>query len=608
VTRDQILTLVILGGMIVLFLSNRLRYDLVGLLGLLAAVAAGVVPADHAFAGFANPVLALIAAALVVSAAIGQSGAVEVLLRWLNPLLRWKRLQVGVLVACVALLSAFMKNVGALAIFIPAAMQVARRGNRSPSEFLMPLGFASLLGGSCTLIGTSPNLLVSSVRQNLVGAPFAMFDFTPVGAGIALLGTLFLAVGWRLVPRRRSRLSDAPFPVEDYTSELRVGRNSAYIGRTVGAIEELSGGAVSVIAVIRQDQRRHIPSSRWPVHPDDVLVVEAEPQAIEQFARDGNLEVVGGEERPAAAAPAATVEVEKPTGAEERKPAHLDVVEAVVSAASPLIGRSAAELHLREVYGVNVLAISQRERGPRMPLRLRRTRFQLGDVIVLQGYPDALFDTVSALGCLPLAERQLRLGRPRKLLLPLAILMIAMVATGFELVPAPIAFVAAAVAIVLTGLLPLDEAYGAIDWPILLMIGAMIPVGEAVSTTGTASLIAGALSHLAMILPAYGILALILAASMLAAPVLHHAPAVLVMGPIAASLAQKLGYHVDPFLMAVAVGAGSDFLSPIGHQSNTLVMGLGGYRFGDYWRLGLPLSLLVVGLGVPLILIFWPLH
>jgi di/tricarboxylate transporter len=284
----------------------------------------------------------------------------------------------------------------------------------------------------------------------------------------------------------------------------------------------------------------------------------------------------------------------------------LDVVEAVITPDSPLIGRSAAELHLRERHGVNVLAISRR--GRRNRARLRRMRFQLGDVIVFQGYADMVYDALGALGCLPLAERQLTLGRPRQLALPLAILAAAMIASGFELVPAAIAFVAAALAVTLLRLLPVAESYAAIEWPILIMIGAMIPFGEAVVRTGTADLAAGGLARLAGVVPPYGILALILVTSMLVTPVVHHAPAVLIMGPIAASLAQKLGCHVDPFLMAVAVGAGSDFLSPIGHQSNTLVMGPGGYHFADYWHLGLPLSLLVVGLGVPLILIFWPLN
>jgi di/tricarboxylate transporter len=606
-TRDQILILAILAGMTVLFLSNRLRYDMVGLLGLVAAIFAGIVPADHAFSGFANPVLPLIAGALVVSASIGQSGAVEILLRWLNPVLRPKELQVGVLVGCVTFLSALMKNVGALAIFLPAAVQVARRNQRSPSEFMMPLAFASLLGGSMTLIGTSPNMLISSVRQDLVGAPFGMFDFTPVGAGIALFGVLFLTFGWRLIPKRRRATTDAAFSVEDYTSELRVGKTSAYVGRTVGDVEELSGGAVSVIAVIRDDARRYIPGSSWALRPEDVLVVEAEPQAIEQLARDGNLEVVGGEEAPAGAVPSTGKETKAATPpADHVPPTQLEVIEAYVTPDSRLIGRSAAELHLRERHGVNVLAISRR--GRRTRARLRRMRFQLGDVIVFQGYAGTVYDTLATLGCLPLAERQLTLGRPRQLALPLAILALAMIASGFELVPAAVAFLTAALVIVLLRLIPVAESYLAIEWPILVMIGAMIPVGEAVAKTGTADLIANELSQLAAVLPPYGILGVILAASMLITPIVHHAPAVLVMGPIAASLAHKLGYHIDPFLMAVSIGAGSDFLSPIGHQSNTLVMGPGGYRFGDYWHLGLPLSLIVVVLGVPLILLFWPLQ
>ena len=624
-TRDQILTVLILCGLIVLFLWDRLRYDLVALLALLAAVGCGVVPADKAFNGFSNPILPLIGAALIVSVAIGQSGAIEVLLRWLAPLMRSKELQVGVLVACVALLSAFMKNIGALAIFISAAIQVARRNNRSPSEFLMPLSFASLLGGSMTLIGTSPNLLISAVRQELTGQPFHMFDFMPVGAGIAVCGVLFLAVGWRLLPHgRRGSASGANFSIEDYTSELRLTEKSPFVGRTVGEIEKLSGGDIGIVGLIRGDNRRQIPTRRWKLYAGDLLTVEADPQALEQFARDGNLELVGTERAPEklpervlelVAQDARVVAKGKPSPGAGETPApeqassterELSIVEAVIAAGSDLIDRTAATLHLRERYGVNVLAIGRR--GRRRGTRLRQTRFKVGDAIVLQGHTSRLPDILLALGCLPLAERALNLGRRRQMFLPLGILAVAILLSGFEIVPAAIAFVGAAVALALFGLVTLKEAYAAVEWPILMLIGALIPIGEAVQQNGTAKLIAtelsGGLSHM----PSYAILAALIAATMLVTPILHHAAAVLVMGPIAASLAQQLGYNIDPFLMAVAFGAGSDFLTPIGHQSNTLVMGLGGYRFGDYWKLGLPLSLMVVVLGVPLIMLFWPLR
>lgn len=614
--RAQILTLVVLGGLIALFLWDRLRYDLVALLALLASVACGIVPKDHAFSGFANPVLPLVAAALIVSVAIGQSGAIEILLRWLKPLLGSKAAQVGVLVGCVTLLSAFVKNIGALAIFIPAAIQVARRNGRAPSEFLMPLSFASLLGGSMTLIGTSPNLLISTVRQELVGEPFHMFDFTPVSGGIAILGGLFLAFGWRLIPKGLRGTADiGGFTIEDYTSELRVIARSPFVGRTVGEVERLTGGDVGIVGLIREGgQRRQIPTRRWKLYANDVLVVEAEPQVIEQFARDGNLELVGTEKKPeklpdniAANATAPRRTGKKP--APERPPAddhELTVVEAIVTAGSDLIGHSASELHLRERYGVNVLGIGRR--GRLRSSRLHQQRFEAGDAVVLQGHTSRMPDILLALGCLPLAERELKLGQPRRLILPLVILALAVGASGLELVPVDIAFVAAAVALVLFGLLSLKEAYAAVEWPILILLGCLIPIGQAVEQTGTAKSIASSLSGAGAFLPSYAILAAVLVVTMLITPILHHAAAVLVMGPIAASLAQMLGYKLDPFLIAVALGAGSDFLSPIGHQSNTLVMGLGGYRFGDYWKLGLPLSVLVVVMGVPLIMLFWPLH
>jgi di/tricarboxylate transporter len=410
VTRHEVATLAVLAGMTALFFWDRLRSDVVALLALLTAVLTGIVPAEHAFSGFAEPVLPLIAGALVVSAAIAKSGAVEVLVRWLTPLLRSPSMQVGVLVTCVAGLSAFMKNVGALAIFIPVGFQVARRNDRAPSEFLMPLSFASLLGGSITLIGTSPHMLAATVRQQLTGTPFHIFDFTPVAAGTAICGVLFLAFGWRLIPHgRRSAAADAAFKIEDYSSEIRISPESSLVGRTVAQIEEAAQGDVTVTAIVRDEYRRYVPGGSWAVLPEDLLVVEADPQALQQFIDENRLELVGSQELP---------EIEE--GSEEPKrefalvPAEMDpnrlaVVEAVIAAGSQLIGHSAAELHLREHHGVNVLAIGRR--GRRMTVRLRRVKFRLGDAILFQGRRAAINETIAALGCLPLAERGLRLGR-----------------------------------------------------------------------------------------------------------------------------------------------------------------------------------------------------
>jgi di/tricarboxylate transporter len=599
-THQQIIIFAILAGVLVLFVWDRLRYDVVALLALLAAVLTGVVPADHAFRGFSNEVIPLIAGALVVSAAIGNSGLIDALTRRLAPILRTPDLQVGTLVAIVTALSAFMKNIGALAIFLPIAIQVAQRAKRSPSELLMPLSFGSLLGGLATLIGTSPNILIAEIRKQIEGAPFQMFDFTPVGAGIAVCGVLFLGFGWRLLPRGRHGRTpkEQLFTIDNYTSEVVIPEGTPMVGQTVADLEEKAEGELTVRAVVRNEFRRYVPSGDWQLRAGDILVVESDPQRLDDVLAQAKLELVGSREVPA--------EDKGEVSPEEKTAGRIGVVEAVVAPSSRMIGASPAQLRLRERHGVNLLAVSRAGRSA--PARLGRMRFRSGDVVVLQGNREALPDTLADLGCLPLAERNLRLGKPRQVALPALILVAAMLAASTGAMPAAIAFVAAATLIALLGILSLKEIYERIEWPILVLLGALIPLGEAVRETGASDLIAGAISGLAGGLPPFAMLGLVLVITMLLTPILHHAAAVIVMGPIAASIAAHLGLRIDPFLMAVAVGAGCDFLSPIGHQCNTLVLGPGGYRFRDYWRLGLPLSTIVVVVGVPLIMVFWPLR
>lgn len=591
-TTQQILIFAILAAMLVLFLWDRLRYDVVALLALLAAVLTGIIPPDKAFAGFSNEVVPLIAGALVVSTAIGNSGLVDSLVRRIAPYLKSPDLQVGALVALVTMLSAFMKNIGALAIFLPVAFQLAQREHRSPSEFLMPLSFGSLVGGLATLIGTSPNILIAGIRKELVGEPFSMFDFTPVGAGIAVCGIAFLAFGWRLLPRGRKPQTspEAVFKLEDYTAEAMVPADSPMVGRTVGDLEALGEGELRITAIIREQSRRYVPASGWTLFENDILVIESAPHLLDSVVETAKLELVGSKDLPS----------------ETQRAGNLGNVEAVVTADSVMVGASSAQLRLRERYGVNLLAMSRQ--GRRTTARLRSIRFKAGDVVVLQGAVAAMSDTLARLGCLPLAERNLRFGKPRQQVLSLAILAVAMIVSALEIVPVAVAFVAAATLVALFRILTLREVYDAIEWPILVLLGALIPVGEAVRYTGATDLIAGWISSLVVHLPGFGALALIMLITMLLTPILHHAAAVIVMGPVAAALAKQLGFAIDPFLMAVAVGAGSDFLSPIGHQCNTLVLGPGGYRFADYWRLGLPLSTIVLVVGVPLIMVVWPLR
>jgi di/tricarboxylate transporter len=590
-TLPQVISLAILAGLLVLFIWDKLRFDIIALLALLAAVACGIVPANKAFSGFSNSLLPLIASALVVSNAVGKSGLIEQVVRFMRPVLQRPSLQIGALTSAVAFLSAIVKNIGALAIFLPIAVQVARRNKRAVGEFLMPMSFGSLAGGMMTLIGTSPNIIASSLRQELLGQPYRMFDFLPVGLGITLIAIAFLSFGWRLLPiRGKAQDSDAPFQVEDYLSELHVLEKSALVGKTLAEIEETSEGSISVTAIIREGRRRYTPARHWRIFADDILMVESNPQDLQSLVQTAGVELVGPEE--------ATTDR---TGT-----ADTVVVEAVIMAESAMIGRTGVELRLRSRYGVSLVAMSRA--GRRTTTRLAHTPFATGDVIALQGPADGMNETLSSLGCLPLAERNLQLGRPRKLVVTTLILLGCVAASATEMVPPELAFTAGAVLSVLCGILSLREAYEAIDWPILVLLGSLIPVGEAIRSTGTTDLIAGWISHASAALPIPATLAMLLVITMLLTPLVHHAAAVIVMGPVAVAIAQQLGINGDPLLIAVAVGASCDFLSPIGHQCNTLVMGPGGYRFGDYWHLGLPLSILVVLLGTPLILAVWPLH
>jgi di/tricarboxylate transporter len=591
-TLQQGLAFAIVGAMMVLFVWGRLRYDVVAMLALFAAVVTGIVPAKDAFTGFSDDVVIIVATALLVSAAVAKSGVTEQIMRPLAPYLTSTRAQVFTLVFAVIALSTFIKNVGALAIMMPVAFQLAKRSNTSPSQLLMPLAFGSLIGGLITLVGTSPNVIVARVRQEIVGRPFEMFDYAPVGLAIAAAGLICLTLTYWLLPRdRRGGTSlDAAINIENYLAELRVPPESPLVGQRARDVEVLAEGAATLTTVVRERFRRYKPTAALRLQAGDVLLLEGEPEALERVVARGGLSLAGqGDDAAAAEGDSDTV----------------GVVEGVVTGDSMLIGTTPSQLGLRERFQVHLLAISRS--GQRITQRLRSVRFQAGDVVVIQGRFEVLPEALKDLGILPLAERDLALGRGRKRWIPVIILAVAMIAVAFKLLPIAIAFFGASLALLLTKSLSLREAYEAVEWPILVLLGALIPVSEAVRTTGATELIAGWLSIGADGLPPMGALALIMVAAMAVTPFLNNAATVLMMAPIAATLASKLGLNPDPFLMAVAVGAACDFLTPFGHQCNTLVMGPGGYRFSDYWKLGLPLSILVVLIGVPTIAAVWQL-
>jgi di/tricarboxylate transporter len=584
----------LIGLMMAAFVWGRFRYDLVAMVALLSAVLIGIVPADKAFSGFSDDIIAIIASALVVSAAVARSGIVERALKPIAPYLTTKSIQVVVLAGAVAALSGFVKNIGALAMLMPVAFALARKNETSPSVYLMPMAFGSLLGGIVTLVGTSPNILVSRVRQEITGEPFSMFDFTPVGLVLALAGIAFLAVGWRLLPSNRKGAAsiEAAFNLEGYTTEAVVQPKTDTVGKTVGQFEKLSGQDVEVLMLVRKGGRRYAPTEKTELRAGDVLLLEGEPEALERVVADAKLQLATASSRKS------KKEVDTPAD-------DLGVMEAVVTQDSVLAGSNAQQSKLYHKHHVTLLAVSRA--GARIRTQLRSVRLRPGDVVVLRGNLTEMPEALGELGLLPLAERTVSLGSTRRSIMPILVLAVAMLLVALGYLPIAIAFFGTAVVLLLIRSITLKEAYAAVEWPILILIGALIPVSDALRSTGGTELIAALLSQAGDYLNGYTALLLIMAAAMAVTPFLNNAATVLVMGPIAAAFAAKLGYRIEPFLMAVAIGAACDFLTPIGHQSNTLVMGPGGYRFGDYWRLGAPLSLLVLIVGVPLIAFFWPL-
>ncbi len=590
-TTPQLLSVSLVAAMMAAFLWGRLRYDIVAMLALLAGVAVGIVPTGDAFKGFSDDIVIIVGSALVLSAAVARSRVIERLLTKVAPNIGSTQAQVALLVVIVAVMSAIIKNIGALAMMLPIAYQLARKGGISPSVFLMPMAFASLLGGIVTLVGTSPNVIVARVRAELGGQPFGMFDFTPVGIIVALAGCAFLAVGYRLLPRdRRGAVSlDQAIEIKDYVTEAVVVEKSALAGKTVGGLKTMSGGDIQIVAILRGERRLQTPLPDAGLQAGDTLLLRGEAAVLERVIAEGGLDLVGKN---------------RPT--EKRDSLDPDLVsEAIIGPDSGLIGQSAGDMGLHARFGVNMIAISRS--GERFSQRLRDIRLRAGDIVVIQGDEKLLPEKLVELGLLPLADRLVALGSTRRAVLTVSIALAAVVALAAGLAPVPLVFFSAAVLLIALRCVPLREAYQSIDAPILLMLAALIPLSDSLRTTGATDVFAGWLAQIGSGLPGWAAVTLIMAAAMAVTPFLNNAAAVLVMAPIGAGFAAKLGYNPDAFLMAVAIGAACDFLTPIGHQCNTLVMGPGGYKFSDYPRLGAPLSLIVLAVAVPMILLVWPL-
>jgi len=640
VTVDRALILGILLVTVAMFLWGRWRHDMVALGALLACVAAGLVAPADAFTGFGHPAVITVACVLVLSQGLQISGAVDVLARTVLPTRAGPTLSIAALLTLAAALSGFMNNVGALALLMPVAIQLAKRLELAPGQVLMPLAFASILGGTTTLIGTPPNLIVADFRSSAGLGAFSMFDFTPVGATVTALGVVFIvAAGWRLVPARRQAGAEG-FETSAYLTEARVTDQSKIAGKMLRDVERLLDEAdAQIIGLVRNDVRVMAPSAGRVVRGGDILIIEAEAEALadalsrlglkleedqpatSREAEEDEDEAGNRDEPPradAASRPPSKkttdeqsdskkdAEGDKDRKAEKSPPSdEIRLVELAVLPGSPLAGRSATRLLLRTRYGINLLAVSRQ--GRRSVARLRTMPLAEGDVLLMQGPPESIAQFAVSMGCVPLAERELRIPDRRQAIAATVIMLVAVAVAAFGWLPAAVTFAAGVLASMALRTVPPRDVYDAIDWPVVVLLAALLPVSGAMQSTGAADLIAQLLLDYLAQGDAVLAVAVILITTMLFTDVMNNAATAAVMAPIALGAATQLDVNPDTFLMAVALGASCSFLTPIGHQNNTLILGPGGFRFGDYWRMGLSLEVLIVAVGLPMLLVVWPL-
>ncbi|GAB3288289.1 SLC13 family permease [Pseudidiomarina andamanensis] len=588
---DQLLIGAILLGALVLFVWDRWRYDLVAMFALLVAAALGLVPTNEVFSGFGNAAVITVAAVLVISHAMWRSGVVDALASLMKRVGDKAWVQMLALTSITAFCSAFISNTGTMAIMIPVALQLSRSGLGHASKVLMPMAFGSLLGGTVTMIGTPSNIIVADIRRESVGDSFGIFDFTAVGVSLTVIGLVFMWLTSRwLVPKTNSRDSaNSPYDMSSYMTELWVPSTASYVGQTLYELESRIKENFAVVAIKQDKTVMTAPPRYYRIKAEDVLIVEADTDTLQQIIDATGFELNAEEEL-----------ADRFLISDE-----VQVVEGVVGPDSRLVGRSAADLRLRHRFGVNVLAVARQ--GQPVKPNLANIRFKPGDVLLLQGDAEILTDVFRRFGCFPLAQRSMRIGAVKKLFTPLAIFAAAIMLSALGFLSVPVAFTAAAGAMVLSNIIPLRELYENVDWPIVVLLGATIPLGGALERSGAAHTLADWALLVSNDAPAAVALSILLVVTLALSNIINNAAAAVLMAPIGLNMASGLGVSADPFLMVVAIGAALPFITPIGHQSNILVMGPGGYAFGDYWKLGLPLTLVLCVATVPLILWFWPL-
>ncbi|WP_405228177.1 SLC13 family permease [Lentisalinibacter sediminis] len=580
----------LMAGVLVMLIWGRWRYDIVAFAALVIGVIAGLVPSDEAFSGFGHPATIVIALVLVLSRALSNAGVVDLVVYYLVDKSRRLGGHIAVMASLSATLSTLMNNVAALALLMPVDMEAARKAKRTAARTLMPMSFASILGGMVTLIGTPPNIVIAEYRAAALGEPYQMFDFTPVGLACAVVGVAFVVLaGWRLLPEGEMQPQSEDDVLTGYIAELEVPEDSEVIGKRVRELDELAEeNDAAVIGLVRQGKRMPGFARIVEIRKGDVLVVEANPEGIDKLADKLELELSG-----------------KPKTEDAEKPEDLALMEVAVPVGARIAGRSANSLRLLYRHGVALMGVARQ--GRRFRDRVRKVDIEPGDVLLLMGPAEQLPTVAQWMGCLPLAEKDLPSLQRRKSGIAVAIFAAAIVLASTGVLDLTVALAAAVVGMVAAGVMPLRQLYDSIEWPVIVLLGSLIPLGEALETTGGTGLIADTVVQHSEALSPVVILVLLMVVTMTLSDVLNNVATAVIAAPVAVEIAHRLGVNPDTYLMAVAVGASCAFLTPIGHKNNTLILGPGGYRFGDYWRMGLPLEVLIVLVGTPMLLWVWPL-
>ena len=590
-TFHQAVLLLILLGLLIFLVWGKWRYDVVALGALFAASLFGVVPESEIFTGFGNPATITVVLVLIISYSLTKSGAVGFVTTLIEPMSDKPFLHTAMLSGLAAFLSMFMNNVGALALLMPIAIQSTQSAGRAPATILMPLSFASILGGLVTLIGTPPNILIANYRADVTGEAFTMFSFAPVGGSVALCGIVFMLLfGWKLVKVRKKTAGLELFDVDKYLFELKVTADSEFVGNPARELTSaLNDAKLDLLSLVHKRETMNVVRAGHIVSENDLLMLQGSHDDITSFATKSGLHLVSAEN------------ARKELFDSEKS----QVSEVVVTAKSPIVNRTPAEIRFNRRYSINLIAVSRSGSAHRN--RLRDFQIKVGDVLLLHGDSEDLQEALSKLDCYPLAERDLAIGNNNKAIPAMATFIAAIVATGLGLITIQLALGMATIAMAVFKILPVRDFYKAVDWPVVVLLGAMIPLGGALETTGTTALLVSGILSVAGDLSPVVILAMLLIITMTVSDVLNNAATAILMAPIAYNIAISLNLNPDAFLMAIAVGASCAFLTPIGHQNNALIMGPGGYQFGDYWRMGLPLEIIIVCVSIPTLLIFWPL-